>query len=227
MQDRLIDLLHFFLVETGYAPLLNGKELYKEIWQRFPDKTPVLDEMTFEYLERFVVPHKIAVANAGFALMRQPWFQQVFGDCGSPLWYNLIRHDISKFCASECFTYAHFGMPEGSAGVTTHDFILAWHHHKVNNPHHPEHWWSVDRDGSPEVLPMPAVYVAEMIADWNAASETCGIEMGVWMSTNLHSFHFHESTAQLLKTALGNLGFMTEYWKMSSGEVWLKYNLKQ
>ena len=102
----------------------------------------------------------------------------VFGACrrlSVPIWRAVI-HDWSKFTPTELPYYGrHFfgdkGDPDG--------FSLAWLHHQNHNPHHWEYW--VTRSGhrrpgdfasgtAPIPLPMPAIYVREMIADWMGAS---------------------------------------------------------
>ena len=90
-------------------------------------------------------------------------------------------------------------------------FEKAWHHHKQNNPHHPEYWLNPNRSGILDVLPMPKIYVLEMIADWIGAGKTYGSTLEEWLPSNLHKFVWHRETANNVFSILLHLGIKTEF----------------
>jgi hypothetical protein len=114
----------------------------------------------------YVLRHKWYVFEAGRVL-------------GLPIWQLLI-HDLSKFSRAEWGPYVRrfFG---GRGGVLDksadpEEFNQAWAHHWQNNPHHPE-LWAGGPEGDPyKRVPMPARFLAEMVADWYGASRAQGKE---------------------------------------------------
>lgn len=158
-----------------------------------------------KYFEEKVIPHKIAVYEAGLQMVKynanlytknmfkSDTFRQTFLN-------NLWEHDMSKFSANEAFGYALYDFknpsPDSKAG-----FEKAWHNHKMNNPHHPEYWLNPNRSGILEPLPMPDIYILEMIADWMGASTTYGSTLEEWMPKNLPKFKFAniERVAELIR----------------------------
>lgn len=114
-----------------------------------------------QYLS-YVLRHKWHVFVAGRAL-------------GLPLW-QLLVHDLSKFGAAEWGPYvAHFysGRPKAEMQAA---FDRAWAHHWRHNSHHPE-LWAGGPGGDPyKRVPMPAGYLAEMVADWYGAAMAQGKE---------------------------------------------------
>jgi hypothetical protein len=165
------------------------------------------------YFINKVIPHKTEVRNAGLALLNQHWFIKLlslsdFAATENPVEtfkYNLFIHDLSKFSLNEAYGYAihDFKNPEPTLSV----FKNAWHHHKLNNPHHPENWLNVERDGKTTPLPMPSIYIAEMIADWQGASRSYGQNMDEWLTKNLPQFLFHPYSANILNEYLSMMGF--------------------
>jgi hypothetical protein len=123
---------------------------------------------------------------------------------GLPLWLCLA-HDISKFVPVEFMNYARwFYGAKDKAG-----WASAWRHHAHHNKHHPEHWvlaWRGDPDFYNEigesvapfvtVLPMPALYVREMVADWMAASKTFtgSYDIAVWLNEHGRTMLLHNAT---------------------------------
>jgi hypothetical protein len=45
------------------------------------------------------------------------------------------------------------------------DFDRAWLRHLHRNKHHPQHWVLIEDSGAIVCLPMPYIYILEMIAD--------------------------------------------------------------
>lgn len=161
------------------------------------------------YFEKTVIPHKIAVYQAGIELSKQPWFDRYLkaGNDKDLFLENLWVHDLSKFSANEAFGYA---MYDRKTGHGKEGFEAAWHHHKMNNPHHPEYWFNPNRSGNLEQLPMPIVYAMEMIADWMGAGQTYGSTLETWLPENLPKFRFGPSKG-LIKNLLEDIGIKTWY----------------
>lgn len=108
-----------------------------------------------------------------------------------PLW-RAIAHDLSKFSKAEWLPYAqnffwtdeqkndeswdkvgeHGGIWEAIPyGELVQDrFRIAVNHHYHSNPHHWNYWLTYDATVSekPWALPMPDIYIREMVADWSA-----------------------------------------------------------
>lgn len=162
----------------------------------------------FGYFKNVVIPHKIAVYQSGLELSRQPWFDTyIKGDDKELFLNNLWVHDMSKFSANEAFGYSmhDFKNPSDNSKAA---FEKAWHHHKMNNPHHPEYWLNPNRSGELEPIAMPAIYVMEMIADWIGAGKTYGSTLEDWLPKNLYKFKFGSSKS-LVKNILEDMGIQT------------------
>lgn len=155
------------------------------------------------YMNKVVIPHKIAVYNAGMKLLANPLIEKELStQCREDFKYNLWIHDLSKFSANEVFGYAMYNRETGSG---KDQFEKAWHHHKMHNPHHPEYWLNPNRSGELEPMPIPNIYILEMIADWMGASETYGTPLEEWAKKNLSKFKFSNRSkiAELIKDFAG------------------------
>ena len=114
--------------------------------------------------------------------IKHKWFVLVAGiQTNTPLW-QLIVHDMSKFSRAEA---PHYGRQFFGKGDKPYSFARAWLHHIHHNPHHWEYWISASghtKGGFPDncALPMPMIYVREMVADWLGASRAYG---GKWPET--------------------------------------------
>lgn len=158
-----------------------------------------------KYFTDKVVPHKIAVYQAGVELSRNEKLKDIFTEqTKEDFLRNLWLHDMSKFSANEAFGYAMYNFsdphPESKEG-----FEAAWHHHKMNNPHHPEYWLNPNRSGELEPLPMPPIYIVEMIADWIGAGKTYGSTLEEWLPKNISKFKFKHlsKTAEIIRDVTG------------------------
>lgn len=144
------------------------------------------------YFEKVVVPHKIAVYRAGLELSRDPKINaHLTNQDKEDFLRNLWLHDMSKFSVNEAFGYAMYNR---QTGWGKEDFEVSWHHHKMNNPHHPEYWLNPNRSGDLEPIQMPKLYILEMIADWIGAGKTYGSSLQEWLPKNIHKFKFHPIT---------------------------------
>lgn len=137
---------------------------------------------------------------------------------GVPLWRAII-HDWSKFLPVEFINYArwHFG------AQSLDGWAKAWGHHQNHNPHHPEYWllsWRGDPDSYHglgqhvadfvTVLPMPEIYVREMIADFFGASKiyTGSWNIDNWLNENGPKMILHDETKRLIATVMFELAYM-------------------
>lgn len=156
-----------------------------------------------KYFTDVVVPHKIAVFNAGIELADKSELQYLFtAQIKEDFIRNLWLHDMSKFSANEAFGYTMYIRKTGHG---KEEFELSWHHHKMNNPHHPEYWLNPNRSGELEPLPMPNIYVLEMIADWIGAGKTYGSTLEEWLPKNINLFQFKNvsKVAEIIRDATG------------------------
>ena len=156
-----------------------------------------------QYMNKTIIPHKIAVYESGMELLKNPEIDvQLSSQSKEEFIYNLWIHDLSKFSADEIFGYANYNRETGSGKL---QFEKAWHHHKMHNPHHPEYWLNPNRSGELEMLPIPNIYILEMIADWMGASKTYGSTLAEWMPQNLPKFRFinRSKVAELIRDFTG------------------------
>lgn len=87
-------------------------------------------------------------------------------------WYidDLIKcHDESKYNYDEFEGYRQWFFPADNEIKNQLQFDLAWNHHQKNNPHHWE-YWIMYKNNSIFTLPMPFIYIFEMLCDWTAMS---------------------------------------------------------
>jgi len=95
-------------------------------------------------------------------------------------------------------------------------------HHLHHNPHHPEHWilsWRGNPNFYAElggykapfivILPMPEIYVREMIADMMATGRraTGSWDISDWLNSNGSKIHFHDETIALINKVMKELGY--------------------
>ena len=159
------------------------------------------------YFTQVVIPHKIAVFNAGVEFLKNRDFLGFIAE-GRDLWVdNLWIHDMSKFSANEAFGYAFHDFKSKKEDIP---FERAWNHHKNHNPHHPEYWLSVNKEGDVVAMEMPRIYVAEMVADWIGAGMVYGSSLEQWLPNNLHRFKWHGNTALSVWRMLKMIGIETE-----------------
>lgn len=150
------------------------------------------------------------------SLLIHKWFVLIAGRrLGLPLW-RLLAHDLSKFSPVELVNYAHWFFGEKNK----QGWARAWLHHQHRNKHHPEHWvlaWRGDEhfyDGIGEslvdyvtVLPMPEIYVREMVADWMAASKTYtgSWDISAWFNQEAGKMRLHSKTRERLYNVLSEI----------------------
>ncbi len=135
-----------------------------------------------------VLWHKWFVYKAGRRVGKIPLLQLIF-------------HDWSKFLPAEFRVYRKRFTGGAYSEVA---WKRAWLHHIHHNPHHWEHWLI---NGKP--LPMPEIYVREMLADWMAAERSyCGNwDIQPWLNEEYLKMNLHSSTISQLQGLLASQGF--------------------
>lgn len=130
-------------------------------------------------------------------VMRHKWF--VFKACldlGVPIWIAIL-HDWDKFLPSMWIPYARaFYKPDGTKQYAPDDaFSAAWNGHQKRNKHHWQYWLITWDRGETEALPMPFVFVREMVADWAGAGMALGKpDVKAWYEANKDKMILHSDT---------------------------------
>lgn len=92
------------------------------------------------------------------------------------LYWQGITHDLSKYHPTEFINGVRFFTGKASPHVGERKFFgysKAWLHHHNNNKHHVEYWTDISPEtGRAHKIPMPTKYIAEMLCDRVAASQT-------------------------------------------------------
>ena len=166
---------------------------------------------------RYVLVHKWFVLVAAVRLRKR-------GVTARGIWWRVLVHDLSKLLPSEWTPYvvyfntdaksneyfdmcADYGLPEISpwGASVIDDFQVAWLHHQKRNRHHWQ-YWLLREDDHPKALPipMPWVYVVEMVADWMGAGRAITVEWDVesWYSANAHKIDICKRTRERVESAL-------------------------
>jgi len=146
-------------------------------------------------------------------VIRHRWY--VFVECLKMglVWRGLV-HDLSKFLPSEWFPYVNYFNGEWRCkGDVPPDykapqeikaaFDLAWLKHQHRNPHHWQYWRLREDDGGTKVLPMPPVFVKEMLADWRGAGKAQGqTSLGPWYAKHYWKIEVAKETRDLLHSLM-------------------------
>ncbi len=219
------DWMGTFLQGTGYGTS-GAEKLTEDLYNSFEVEDQHLADDCFffpikDYYEKTVIPHKIAVHNAGIELFDKlgltDWDKKVIRE-------RLVVHDFSKFSCDEHLGYADYDFKDKSKNSEAARalFERAWNHHKNHNDHHPEYHLSVNRDGTTEPLVMDKYCLIEMVADWIGAGRTYGSTLEAWLPKNIHTFVFHPTSARFLSAMLNNLGMNGMTFGFDGNKVVLK-----
>lgn len=131
-------------------------------------------------------------------------------------WPQLLIHDASKYSTQEFPAYARQFC--GDAG-DPYSFALAWQHHQNSNEHHWEYW--VTRSGfkaeingfvidaETKALPMPQIYVREMVADWMASEMSYQGSWSIrkWWLKRKDKMLLHPNTRLVVQTVLEEVNY--------------------
>lgn len=92
------------------------------------------------------------------------------------LYWQGIIHDLSKYKPVEFINGVKFFTGKASPHYgerRANGYSKAWLNHKGHNKHHAEYWADISLEtGKTENIPMPTKYLAEMMCDRVAASQT-------------------------------------------------------
>lgn len=92
------------------------------------------------------------------------------------LYWRGLTHDLSKYSPTEFWTGAKYYQGSRSPNAAEREAVgysVAWMHHKGRNKHHYEYWTDLNLDTRKyEAVPMPTVYLVEMVMDRIAACKT-------------------------------------------------------
>ena len=114
-----------------------------------------------------------------FYILGHKW--NVFVEClitGQPI--HGILHDLSKFLPSEFIPYARFFFAKDKTNIYKEtdekdlNFLKGWCYHQKRNKHHWNYWVCINRKNEIIPIPMPAKYIAQMLADWRGMSRKFG-----------------------------------------------------
>ena len=117
-------------------------------------------------------------------------------------------HDASKLEEPEfsgyaemqkAFTGKEYGTLEYKAVIERFRPIVQ--HHYENNTHHPEHWPN-------GVADMSLLDMLEMLADWKAASDRRGDDLGKGIDYSVRRFGISDQLASVLKNTAVELGWI-------------------
>ena len=149
-------------------------------------------------------------------VIRHKWF--VFLGCRQmrvPLWIAIV-HDWTKFLPREFFPYAHnFFNADGSRRIVrdasgAYDpnsqadaFKCAWVYHQKLR-HHWQAWVSIGDNGNLDTVPMPEVFIREMIADWIGAGRAISgrKDPRPWYVANKEKMVLHPETIKMIERLL-------------------------
>lgn len=145
-------------------------------------------------------------------VLKHKWFVLVEGIKlgGIPLW-RLLIHDLSKFMPSEFLPYQRQFVGDKS---DPWGYAAANLHHQNFNKHHWEYWimrsnFSKVQTGSADnCLPMPEIYVREMVADWlgTARSYPGRSDVSSFLHKKYHKMKMHPLTVERLMSVLDEIG---------------------
>lgn len=123
-------------------------------------------------------------------------------------------HDHTKCWADEYEAYDRYFYPDEYEdnppfSQRVEEYHRAWLEHIHRNPHHWQHWVLINDNGSFTALPMPEVYVIEMICDWWSFSWKKGnlYEIFDWVDENSPRILLANETIRLVEKILNRIRF--------------------
>lgn len=135
----------------------------------------------------------------------------------------IYNHDNTKYWADEYEAYDRYFYPDEYEDnppflQRVEEYQRAWLEHMHRNPHHWQHWVLINDNGFFTVLPMPEVYVIEMICDWWSFSWKKGnlYEIFDWIDENSPHILLDDETIRLVEKILNRIRFrlnvLNGYW---------------
>lgn len=126
----------------------------------------------------------------------------------------IYNHDNTKYWADEYEAYDRYFYPDEYEDnppflQRVEEYQRAWLEHMHRNPHHWQHWVLINDNGFFTVLPMPEVYIIEMICDWWSFSWKKGnlYEIFDWIDENSPHILLDNETTRLVEKILNRIRF--------------------
>lgn len=148
-------------------------------------------------------------------VLRHKWFVVLAGIKTSVPFWRLIIHDLSKFSSSEFGQYARNYQGDYSKSPVNRKSVpqevtFAWLHHENSNPHHWGYWIPRTGKSANTPLPMPEIYVREMIADCMGAGRayTGSWDIAEYLNENGPAWKLHEFTLDHIWQVMTKLGYV-------------------
>lgn len=124
----------------------------------------------------------------------------------------IYNHDNTKCWADEYEAYDRHFYPDEYKdnppfSQRVEEYHRAWLEHIHRNPHHWQHWVLINDNGSFTALPMPEVYIIEMICDWWSFSWKKGnlYEIFDWVDENGPRILLANETIRLVEKILNRI----------------------
>lgn len=135
----------------------------------------------------------------------------------------IYNHDNTKYWADEYEAYDRYFYPDEYEdnppfSQRVEEYQRAWLEHMHRNPHHWQYWVLINDNGFFTVLPMPEVYIIEMICDWWSFSWKKGnlYEIFDWIDENSPHILLDDETTRLVEKILNRIRFrlnvLNKYW---------------
>lgn len=126
----------------------------------------------------------------------------------------IYNHDNTKYWADEYEAYDRYFYPNEYEdnppfSQRVEEYHRAWLEHIHRNPHHWQHWVLINDNGFFTALPMPEVYIIEMICDWWSFSWKKGnlYEVFDWVDENSPHILLDNETTRLVEKILNRIRF--------------------
>ena len=155
-----------------------------------------------EYLE-YIRKHRANVKTAFYAWKEKSVMGNVlFNEEESiNLEKQIDMHDLSKYSDAEFTAYRKKFFPKSPEEVfEDFEFEKAVAHHYNSNPHHWQ-WWVIPKVEN-VCIPIPTIYIIEMLCDWTAMSFQKGGSVVEWFESELPKMLLHEKTKETIRSLI-------------------------
>lgn len=144
------------------------------------------------YVDKFYGPKRPTAAETG---------RNITLGCG----YNTIHEgDFLSVVTDTRTEVIHWRPSARCQEDVDYDFDVAWLHHQKSNPHHWQYWILIRDTGAEVILPMPEVYIREMVADWRGAGRAVEKpDTLAWYAANKDKMRLHPDTRKRVEQLLG------------------------
>lgn len=146
-----------------------------------------------EKYDEYLTKHINAVSEC-YKLLTGNYLQRDYDD--------RICHDRSKYSEDEYKAYDEYFYPLSNENEPYKKikFDYAWLHHIHNNPHHWQYWVLINDEEGTYPLPIPLMYIEEMVADWGsfAYQKKDGDELIKWYEANRDKQNIHPDSRKII-----------------------------